>query len=194
MESTAETPWTFDRTGGHLALDFANSASGRHTGTLREHLTSWARVIAFAEQTGVLDAAEQANRRPVADEKRLVADTVALREAMYAVFAAVGEHREPPADALAILNKWARKLELAPDFSWRWFDPKAPEAVLAPVVQAAVALLTHEHRERVHVCDADDCLWLFLDLSKNHSRRWCDMKQCGNRMKARRFRAGGDKD
>jgi predicted RNA-binding Zn ribbon-like protein len=187
LEPTAETPWVFDRTGGHLALDFANSASNRYTGTLSEHLTSWNRVVAFAEQCGCLD--EQCPRHP-ADEKRLVDEAIALREAIYATFAAVAEHREPPPDALAELNRWARRLELAPDLTWRWVDPKAPEAVLAPVVRAAIALLTHEHRERVHVCAADDCAWLFLDLSKNHTRRWCDMKQCGNRMKARRFRKG----
>ena len=39
----------------------------------------------------------------------------------------------------------------------------------------------------VRICGADDCLWIFLDTSKNRTRRWCDMKQCGNRMKARRF-------
>jgi len=39
------------------------------------------------------------------------------------------------------------------------------------------------------MCAADDCAWVFLDTSKNHSRRWCDMKACGNRAKARRFNA-----
>jgi len=34
-----------------------------------------------------------------------------------------------------------------------------------------------------------ECRWLFLDTSKNHTRRWCDMKVCGNRIKARRFKA-----
>jgi predicted RNA-binding Zn ribbon-like protein len=38
-------------------------------------------------------------------------------------------------------------------------------------------------------CGDPSCRWLFLDTSKNHTRRWCDMKTCGNRMKARRFQA-----
>ena len=41
-------------------------------------------------------------------------------------------------------------------------------------------------RARVRICEAPDCEWLFYDTSKNRSRRWCDMRQCGNRMKARR--------
>jgi predicted RNA-binding Zn ribbon-like protein len=45
------------------------------------------------------------------------------------------------------------------------------------------------------MCEASDCVWLFLDASKNRSRRWCDMNQCGNREKARRFheRAKGER-
>ena len=41
----------------------------------------------------------------------------------------------------------------------------------------------------VRECGASDCAWLFLDTSKNHHRRWCDMTRCGNRAKVRRFYA-----
>ena len=43
--------------------------------------------------------------------------------------------------------------------------------------------------ERLKICPADDCLWAFYDFSRNHSRTWCDMSVCGNRAKARTFRA-----
>jgi predicted RNA-binding Zn ribbon-like protein len=43
--------------------------------------------------------------------------------------------------------------------------------------------------ERLKICPADDCLWAFYDFSRNRSRTWCDMRVCGNRAKARAFRA-----
>jgi predicted RNA-binding Zn ribbon-like protein len=42
--------------------------------------------------------------------------------------------------------------------------------------------------ERLKVCPADDCLWAFYDRSRNHSRTWCEMEDCGNRAKARAYR------
>ena len=57
-----------------------------------------------------------------------------------------------------------------------------------PVVRAAVDLLTTDVLERVRVCADDSCAWLFVDTTRNRTRRWCDMKVCGNRNKVRRFR------
>jgi len=54
---------------------------------------------------------------------------------------------------------------------------------------SAAGLMTSPEMARVRACGSSDCRWLFLDTSKNHTRRWCDMKICGNRMKARRFKA-----
>ena len=62
--------------------------------------------------------------------------------------------------------------------------------MLWPVVQSAVDLMTSPELDRVGQC-ADDrgCGWLFVDTTKNRSRRWCDMRDCGNRAKARRHYA-----
>jgi len=50
-------------------------------------------------------------------------------------------------------------------------------------------LLTSSQRlNQVRQCRGDNCGWLFVDGSKNHSRRWCDMRDCGNRAKVRRHR------
>ncbi len=57
------------------------------------------------------------------------------------------------------------------------------------LAQSAVALLAGDAAEKIRACANAECRWLFLDTSKNHSRRWCDMAVCGNRMKARRFKA-----
>jgi len=54
------------------------------------------------------------------------------------------------------------------------------------IVRSAADLLTSDKLHDVRACSAEDCRWLFLDISKNHSRRWCDMETCGNQAKARR--------
>jgi predicted RNA-binding Zn ribbon-like protein len=60
--------------------------------------------------------------------------------------------------------------------------------MLWPVLRSAAELLTSDRMDRVRLCSAEDCDWLFLDSSRNRSRRWCDMAVCGNRSKVRRFR------
>jgi predicted RNA-binding Zn ribbon-like protein len=186
-------PWKFDLCGGHIALDFTNTLSSRQSPPAVEHLTSYAALVAFAEQSGVLSAVEGvrwrawAEREP-AQAERVRAGAVELREALYRVFDGLAENRGPAREDLAVLNAWNGRLHLGEGFTWEWAaGAGAPDALLAPVVRGAVELLTSERRARVRACAADDCAWLFLDTSKNRSRRWCDMNQCGNRMKARRF-------
>ena len=126
-----------------------------------------------------------------------LARALAVREALYRVFAAVARGRRPrPAD-LALVNEqvpsafvrsriapagegFVLKVEASPD------DLSSP---LGPVVKSAIDLLTSGEIDRVRTCAADTCEWLFLDTTKNRTRRWCDMKVCGNRAKVRRFRA-----
>src|SRR5260370_12175233 len=66
---------------------------------------------------------------------------------------------------------------------------QTPAGPLWPVTEAAANLLTSPDRHYIRECEEGACRWLFLDRSKNHSRRWCDMRVCGNRSKARRFQA-----
>ncbi len=111
-----------------------------------------------------------------------------LREALYRLFAGAAGGRAPDAGDLAVLNRAIGRMQIGRDLEWQWAaGPDALDAMLGPIVRAALELLMSERRDRVRVCAADDCVWLFLDTSKNRSRRWCDMKQCGNRSKVRRF-------
>jgi predicted RNA-binding Zn ribbon-like protein len=72
-------------------------------------------------------------------------------------------------------------------FRWRWAGGGTSlESVLWPIARSAGELLASEERSQVRVCDADTCAWLFVDRSRNRSRRWCSMDSCGNRAKARR--------
>ena len=68
-------------------------------------------------------------------------------------------------------------------------DGDALERPLWEVACSAADLLTSPELDRVKECASTTCEWVFLDRSKNRSRRWCDMSDCGNRAKARRFHA-----
>ena len=201
---TAATPpperMVFELTGGALCLDFANTVDNRPAAA-RERLQSYGDLVAWAEQAGVVDAtaaaelrAEEA-RRPGAAESAL-AGARALREAIYGIFSARAGGGAVPAGAVATLNaalapSLARlRLDPGPEgaFGWRWsLEDGALDGLLAPIVDSAAELLTSSDLARVRECEADTCGWLFIDRSRNRSRRWCDMSVCGNRAKVRRY-------
>jgi predicted RNA-binding Zn ribbon-like protein len=182
----------FDLCGGHLALDFANTLTSRHTATPRERLSDYGELVSFAQQSGLLGAAAarrlgELGRDQAYHAEAVRQEAVRLREALYAVFRAVAEERPPVAADLELVNGWVARLRLGPDGDWTFAArDDGLDKILGPIVKAAALLYTTPERERIRVCEAPDCVWLFLDGSKNHSRRWCDMAQCGNRMKARR--------
>jgi len=188
---------TMDLVGGDVALDFVNTASGRSDGPLREKLRTYGDLVTWAERVGIVDARLAARLRSSAADSPRKAEAVlerarALRESVYRVFVD-GDTR--PED-MALLSKEAglaaavRLLVPEPDgFGYAWPETDDAERVLWPVAAAVADLLTSPDSQRVKECAADNCNWLFLDMSRNRSRRWCDMKVCGNRAKARRFSA-----
>jgi len=167
--------------------------SSRHTESPIERLVSYAELVSFARQTGLVTGAAarrlaawgQAHPREAAAALRRA---VELRDALFGIFAAIARGQTPSRGDLDAVNHAIGRTRLGEALDWEWADgPDAPDAFLCPVVRAAVELVTSRARDRVRLCEAPDCVWLFQDTSKNRSRRWCDMKQCGNRMKARRF-------
>jgi predicted RNA-binding Zn ribbon-like protein len=193
--------YVFDFSGGRLCLDFANTVSDRGGEHPRDHLQSYGDFIAWAEQGGAVppalarDLLRRAAAHP-ADARRALSRAQSVREAIFHLFAAVSAARKPrPAD-LALLNEeipaafGQMRVAAANDEFVLKPDP-APDDLafpLTPVVKSAVDLLTSADLDRVRTCAADTCEWLFLDTTKNRTRRWCDMKICGNREKVRRFR------
>jgi predicted RNA-binding Zn ribbon-like protein len=189
----------FDLSGGHVALDFANTVSHRGHARARERLNSYRDLVAWARQVGVVTDAQAARllheawRRPP-DAAANVERAITARELIYRLFSAVAAGRSPLAADLDTFNTvlvdtlaCARVLPTRDGFTWGWADaPRRLDRILWPVLRAAAELLTSEARRAVRECAADDCTWLFLDRSRNQSRRWCDMRVCGNRAKARR--------
>ena len=190
--------------GGHLALDFANTVGwhAREEGEQDEYLTSYGRVLDWARQIGALSPARAEQlaaigaARPDGAERALAA-AIALREAIFHLFAAVAAGHPLPASSLATLNAaLAASLthlrlvprEDGPEWSW---DGEADDLArpLWPVARAAAELLAAPERTRVRECAGTGCGWLFLDTSRNGSRRWCDTRDCGNRERVRRHYA-----
>lgn len=192
----------FDLDSGRLCLDFANTLGDRpEPEPQSEELHRYADLVAFGEQTGVLTAdavallLEEAERHP-AEAERTFADVIAFRETLFRVFSAVAAYGVPAADDLAACNavfaEAVARSRIVPEehgFRWEWpQDTPDLRAVLWPIAWSAIDLLRAPELRRVHECASHDCSWLFLDMSKNGSRRWCSMESCGNRAKAQRHR------
>jgi predicted RNA-binding Zn ribbon-like protein len=185
-----------------LCLDFANTVGEHASDTPSETLKDYADLVAWGRAHGAID--EEAERgllaeaaaRPEAAQETLEAARE-LREVIYRVFSAAADGHAPPPRDLALLNGWLEsvqpRLALGREegkFVYTWREaPHALDRVLWPVVRSTAELLTSGQVERVRECAADTCGWLFIDQSRNRSRRWCDMRDCGNRAKARRHYA-----
>lgn len=189
----------FDLSGGRLCLDFANTVDGRLRDVLRDRLGSYADLVSWAEQAGAIDGETAVALRREAGEhpekaKAALAAARTLREALFELFAAVARGLSPPDESLVELNEALpaalsalRVAEAEDAFEWRWaLEDRGLDRMLRPVIRDAAELLTSAELARVRECESDTCAWLFLDSSRNRSRRWCDMSVCGNREKARR--------
>jgi predicted RNA-binding Zn ribbon-like protein len=183
------------RIGGTLCLDFIKTEMWRgDVPDRRERLTSYGELALWAGHVGILDRAEirrlmqEAERRPAVAAAAL-ATALRLRGALDRIFT---RDTAAPAD-LAILNALLARaptrtglVPTATGFAWSLSPAEALEQPLWPVLWDAAELLVSGRAERVGSCADPDCAWVFLDTSRNRSRRWCSMEDCGNRHKARR--------
>jgi len=189
---------------GDLALNFANSESGRGSPSHQDHLQAPVHVADWLEHAGALDAAAIAalRARLAADPalaEALLAEARRLRDDVHAVAAAIAHRAGPPAAALDDLAglhaHWLTAAKLTPTgarHAWRWRFVDAPlAAALGPVALAAVSLVAERDPARIKECGGVACGWLFYDETKNNRRRWCEMEVCGNRAKQRRHAARG---
>lgn len=188
----------FDFSGNHLCLDFTNTVQDRPTNP-RELFNGYNDLLRWSKQALLLTDNEAQRLHEEAEGRKAEAGAVLqravnLREAIYQVFFAVAIGSTPEKADLDLLStEFSKAMSRAcivptkDTFVLDWFNKEdALDRILWPVVRSASDLLTSEALGDVRVCASEDCRWLFLDTSKNHSRRWCDMKSCGNRAKARR--------
>jgi predicted RNA-binding Zn ribbon-like protein len=200
---TENPAWGHDVVAGRLCLELANTLGGLRGHEAPEHLTTYDDLAAWAVAAGAIDDARgaalraEARRRPD-DAARVLADARALREAIHdAVTARVAGGEPRPADVATLNAALARALARRRiacrgcDASLCWDDdPAALDAPLWAAAASAAELLTSPRElARVRVCGGAEegrCGWLFVDQTRSGTRRWCSMRDCGNRAKARR--------
>jgi len=184
-----------------LCLDFINTLDNRPVPERRQELIqSYDDLLDWATQAGALSAARRVvllreSESHAKDAAAVRARAVELRECLYRIMTAVARNRLVSEDDLREFNVYVGKalshLELRParkGFRLAWPENHTQlDSVWWPIVRSASDLLSGDDLRSVRECGDDTCRWLFVDRSKNHSRRWCDMRVCGNRIKARKF-------
>lgn len=186
--------------GVRLCLDFSNTLDWRTGDHVQETLTSYSDLVDWSRKAGIVTAREasqllrDAARNPK-EASKVLEQAILLREALYRIFSELAAHRRPKKNDLDILNdalaeamSRSRVVPAGERFAWDWAGrDSALDRMLWPIARSAAELLTSGELEKVRECAGEGCGWLFLDVSRNQLRRWCDMKSCGNRAKARRY-------
>ncbi|MBS0364850.1 MAG: CGNR zinc finger domain-containing protein [Proteobacteria bacterium] len=200
-------PRPFDLSGGHPALDLVNSLDNRFgPDGPRELLGDYGDLLRFAGQARLLEpqaAGRLAKSVTPAAAARALRSARELREALARVLYGHLEGDIPNRADLLVLERRINEANRRRELHWTQASPGAPgqaalhwqwgrsaaaaEFPVWVIAVAAAPLLLTDTLQRVRACGAQNCRWLFLDTSKNHTRRWCNMKVCGNRAKARRF-------
>lgn len=191
---------SFDFDSGDLSLDYANTKVWHASDKPEERLNSYNDFVDWGEEAGLVsfEVARRLRSLVVVQPENAVAAygfAIQVREAIYRIFSSRYAGKSIPEADLAVLNSVIREamshLQLTPvegEIQWEWRpEIDGINLILWPVARSAAELLTSDKASRVRECEDDrGCGYLFIDQSKNHSRRWCSMESCGNRAKARR--------
>jgi predicted RNA-binding Zn ribbon-like protein len=193
----------FEWSGGHPALDLVNTLDERPFDAPIENLATYRDLVRFAELAGLM---ERSLARALLDRTGPACARVGrrarkLREQLYNVLAAARAAEPIPQMDLKAIGAAiraahaARILVATPSTtlaSHRWARGSEVDAPLHACALAIERLLSETDRGRIHKCGAHDCEVYFIDTSKGRRRRWCSMKNCGNREKQRRWRSSAE--
>ncbi len=196
---------------GVTCLDFANTVGPRRPPpdvTVTDRIPDYAALLSWSVHAGLLDvaAARRLATEAAEGERRasaVHADALELREAVYATFAALANDLRAPRGALLTVEAayvtalgHAHLVDAGDRHEWQVPDRGPLDLVVWPIADSAVELARSPVRSRIKQCPGDDgaCGWLFLDTTKNGTRRWCSMSSCGNRLKSRRQAARRRRD
>jgi predicted RNA-binding Zn ribbon-like protein len=180
-----------------LAVEFANTLAWRGS-TPEESLHSVGELLAWLSANNAMEAVAKAGLEKwfeahPARGAEVFREAIDLRETIYRLLKSVASSSMPSRDDLrrmnTVLSETAPRVYLERterSFGWRIEMHPSPAGILAPVLWSVADILVGPDRARLRECGNDRCLWLFLDDSKNQTRRWCSMQACGNRAKAHR--------
>ena len=199
--------------GGRLCLDFINTVDGRKSDSPRreshsvnsqllgDKLGEYSDLVEWSRHSGIVTSTEaerliQASKRNAGEARDVFDRAIALREALYRICKAIMTSRRPQRVDLETVNDelleartHERLTHDANGFTWEWDGSEAAlDRMLWSIAQSAAELLTTGDLSRLRECGGEECGWLFEDTSRNRSRQWCDMQDCGNLAKVRRYR------
>ena len=194
-------------------FDFVNTVDGRKSDSpprksqsvnsvvLGDKLRDYTDLVEWSRHSGILTATEarrliQESRRRANDAKAVLERALALREALYRICKATVTGRRPQSVDLETMNDElleARSHEILTHavngFTWEWVGSEAAlDRMLWSIAHSAAEFLSEGDLSRLRECGGEECGWLFEDTSRNRSRQWCHMQDCGNLAKVRRFR------
>jgi predicted RNA-binding Zn ribbon-like protein len=199
--------------GGRLCLDFVNTVAARAGveraarpraigGSIgRDKLADYRDLVLWSQLAGLVSEREAqalrtGARRHPSEAAAVFARGRTLREAIYRIFRSVLRDAAPARSDMDLLNRELSRSRAAEQlvarkrgFVWESHDSgNALDLMLGPVALSTAELLTSADLEHTRECGGEECGWLFLDTSRSRRRRWCDMRDCGNLAKVRRFR------
>jgi len=189
-------PYTFSRIAGALCLDFVNTASWVADQRSTEHLNDFGDLVRWCTESAIVPHGSATVFCGEAEQgATILAEAKETRETLYRIFIALSRDQAPAGEDLQPLNETLARAPLRFEVhrQEKGFacERKAGATefamLLGPVVWSAAELLTSGQCQQVKCCASDSCGWLFLDNTKNHSRRWCDMGDCGSRAKSKRY-------
>jgi predicted RNA-binding Zn ribbon-like protein len=200
IKEMSKIPEPFEFIAGVLCLDFVNTVGSRGFERAREKLSAYSDLVRWSKEARLIDdhqalellAFSEANP---SEASRVLQEARGFRETLFRIFGALQRKRSPDPSDLAALNKALRKfpirLEVRPQGDHfcctREIAQNTHEWPLASVAWSAADLIASDQVHRVRQCADATCGWLFVDTSKNHSRRWCSMGDCGSQAKAKRY-------
>lgn len=167
---------------GDLSLDFLGTLKWRDDDP-EEFLNSPADLATWALEAGVF------TERPALTDAHL-SSLLALRESVYRLVKATLAGSDWPAQDLAAVNSHADAP--APSFtltSTGMTRHGTARSLAGEIARAAALLLSQAGEVTMRECGRDQCTRIFIDRSRTGNRRWCDMEECGNRIKAAQYRA-----
>jgi predicted RNA-binding Zn ribbon-like protein len=196
MTDSTRTLETLELVGGVLCLDFVNTINSR-LNPEHDYLVYYSDVVGWASKTGILSPAQtnQLQKRAkqnIEEAENALQKALKLRELLYRLFSTAASGSDlKKEDMVLFVKSYGEAIsrghffKTAKHYITAWKLDDTLDALLLPIIHSGGELLQSDELAQVKECPG--CGWLFLDTSKNQSRRWCSMNTCGARDKMRRY-------
>ncbi len=182
-----------------LGLDFSNTVDWRNGEKRADSIKTFGSLVEWSVKKGIVsrDEAPSILRRAKEEhaEDSTLRKAIQLRETIYRIFSAVAHDHHPDDGDVSALNKFLSDYPVSSnivrsgqEYGWAMVPGKGPEGrMLWPIAKSVADLLTSDQLVRVRECanEEEGCGWVFLDETRNGTKKWCSSTGCGNRAKVR---------